>query len=245
MSQSKKLGAAEKRNITADWQRAFPALAAYKPMWLLKRHGPLLVGLMLDRDSSNELYIPTFHVHNLLAPSSAIVLSLACTAPGEKQPRMARKIRVDRHEGAYLDAVEFFKKATPELDAPDLSLSRVIQLHFDFVREKRDYAIAKRCWNIFRDVALLAAWGGHDAYARDAIDGASRLMSQWDLPFDVPEWSAMVHDLARPEVMQATLSAEIAKHKLEKLPVFGLTADGPGELSVVQVYQATWGTGTV
>lgn len=243
MSQSKKLGAAEKRNITADWQREFPVLATYKPMWLLKRHGPLLVGLMLDRDSSNELYIPTFHVHNLLAPFPSISLSLIYNAPGEKQPRMARQIRVDRHESAYLDVVAFFKKATPELDAVDLSLSRAIQLHFDFVREKRDYAVAKRCWSLFCDVALLAAWGGHDAYARDCIDGASFLMREWNLPFNVSEWAATVRDLARPEVMQETLASEIAKHKLGRLPAFDLTADDPGELSAVQVYQQVWGSG--
>ncbi|HVJ26061.1 MAG TPA: hypothetical protein VM493_00920 [Vicinamibacterales bacterium] len=243
MSQSKKLGAAEKRNITADWQREFPVLATYKPMWLLKRHGPLLVGLMLDRDSSNELYIPTFHVHNLLAPSPSISLSLIYNAPGEKQPRMARQIRVDRHESAYLDVAAFFKKATPELDAVDLSLSRAIQLHFDFVREKRDYAVAKRCWTIFSDVALLAAWGGHEAYARDTIDGASRLMSEWNLPFDVSEWSTAVRDLARPELMKETLSSEIAKHKLDAVPVFDLSAGDPGELSAVQVYHEAWGPG--
>lgn len=244
MSRSNHMNAAEKKRITADWQREFPALTAHKPMWLMKRHGPLLAGLLLDRTSADERYVPTFHVHNLLAPSPAIVLSLARSAPDVKQPRMARQITLARHEGEYLEAVCFFKQAAPDLDASDLPLSRVTQLHCDFIQEKRDYAVARRCWNIFRDVALLAAWCGHQAYGSESVEAASNLMGQWNLPFDVSEWRATVLELARPEVMGMTISAEIAKHKLERLPNFDLKDDGPGELTPLQVYHATWGTGT-
>lgn len=48
--------------ITEDWARLLPGLGIYKPMRLLRRVGPMLTGICLDRDSGNEAYRPTFHV---------------------------------------------------------------------------------------------------------------------------------------------------------------------------------------
>ena len=68
-------GSARNR-ITTDWQRCFPHLGVRKPMSLLKRNGPLLIGIYLDGTRSNDVYVPLFHVHALMWPSSDMALKL-------------------------------------------------------------------------------------------------------------------------------------------------------------------------
>ena len=46
-------------------------------MWLLRRVGPLVSGICLERDSGNDAYRPTCHVHNLAKESATVSLSLA------------------------------------------------------------------------------------------------------------------------------------------------------------------------
>lgn len=75
----KKLTPAIKKRITNDWHRLFPALGVYKPMHLLNRVGPLLIGILLEVKSGNHNYIPTFHVHNLTRPFPVVALGLATT----------------------------------------------------------------------------------------------------------------------------------------------------------------------
>src|SRR5436190_8831039 len=63
--------------ITKDWKDEFPSLGVYKPLHLLRRNGPLLSGICLDRTSSGDIYKPIFHYHCLLRSCPAISLSLA------------------------------------------------------------------------------------------------------------------------------------------------------------------------
>lgn len=72
-----KLSPAIKEQITTDWKAPFPDLGIYKPMWLLRRVGPLVSGICLERDSGNDAYRPTCHVHNLAKESATVSLSLA------------------------------------------------------------------------------------------------------------------------------------------------------------------------
>jgi hypothetical protein len=61
--------------ITKDWQRELPKLGINRPMSLLRRVGPLLVGVSLEREFGSR-YTPTFHVHFLGKQSPGMLLSL-------------------------------------------------------------------------------------------------------------------------------------------------------------------------
>jgi hypothetical protein len=75
----KKMTSVDKKRITSDWNQLFPSLGVYKPMHLLNRIGPLLVGILLEVKSGNESYIPTFHVHNLTRPFPVVSLGMKTT----------------------------------------------------------------------------------------------------------------------------------------------------------------------
>ncbi|MDC6167876.1 hypothetical protein [Paucibacter sp. XJ19-41] len=233
------LSVSTSREITNDWRESFPLLGIYKSMWLLKRHGPLLMGIALDRTRSNDVYLPTFHVHNLLVPAPAILLSLVYPVPDMRQVKLPRQIKVLRHADDYLSAVAFLKQAVPDLDASVLSWRRLVQLHSDFIRQKRDYAIAKSCSRLFLDVILLAYWCGHEDYARHCEAEAVRLMKDWNPSVDVAAWQTSLHGLLDRGVMQRTLDSEISRHKLAHLPVCELSGDGEAE-AITVAYTSAW-----
>jgi hypothetical protein len=51
-----KLTRAVEKRITEDWAREFTGMGVYKRRWLMRRVGPLLIGVSLDRDSHGDLY---------------------------------------------------------------------------------------------------------------------------------------------------------------------------------------------
>ena len=239
MSKPGQLTAAIKREITNDWAKAFPTLGVFSPMRLLKRHGPLLVGVNLERTRSNDVYLPSFHVHNLLVPCPSILLSLIYPVPDQRKPALARQIKVLRHADDYLSAAAFLKQTITALESPVLHWPQIVELHCDFIRQKRDYAVAKFCASLFQDVILLAHWCGHLDYARQCQQEAAQLMQKWNPPIDISAWQTTIQGLLSRDTMEKTLVTELDRHKLRHLPVCELKTDGVAE-SISQAYATAW-----
>jgi hypothetical protein len=115
----------------------------------------------------------------------------------------------------------------------------IVELHGDFIRQRRDYAVAKFCRGVFRDVILLAHWCGHSDYARHCTEEAVRLMEDWSPPVDIDAWRTALDSMADRDTMQRTLDSELAKHKLQHLPVCELSPEGEAE-SITAIYAAAW-----
>ena len=239
MRTTPKFTPALKNSITRDWRNHFPSLGVYKPMRLLKRHGPILIGVALDITGSNDRYIPTFHIHNLIRPFPCVGLALRHVVPGKRVPQLDREIKIDMHAEEYCDAIEFLKHVAPELGFSVLGWPFVIAMYSKYVRQKRDYNIAKYCSNIFAEVILLARWCGHEDYARRCYDEALGLMRQWNPPIDLAEWQAGVDALTTREQLNEVLESEIVKHKLQHIPVYGFDPGGTAE-SITQAYVESW-----
>ncbi|MEZ5442502.1 MAG: hypothetical protein R3F15_13580 [Lysobacterales bacterium] len=228
-----------KREITSDWSETFPSLGIYKPLWLLKRHGPLLMGVLLDRTRSNDIYIPKFHVHNLLSPSLSILLSLVFEVPDFRQKALPRKIKIAHHLEQYGEAAETLRGLVPDLDADLLSWPRIVELHAEFIQQKRDFAVAKYCHAIFRDVILLASWCGKLEYAQECLDASLSIMSAWTPPIDVVAWQDSIERQMHPESMRLTLAAELQRHKLSHVPQFELQETGDTKF-ITDTYRCVW-----
>jgi hypothetical protein len=236
------LTAAARKRITEDWKNAFPNLGVYKPMWLMKRNGPLLMGICLDRTRSNDVYIPKFHVHDLISTFPGISLMLYHAVPDERQPRMPRQIRVDRHEVMSVAAMASLKSLVPEISQQDVSLSRILRMYREDL-DKNYRGLAKYPEWMFMDVILLAFWSGYHDYARTVLDGACEVMRFWPArglplkPFDVSAWRDGVETQLCRNRMASTLKEQIMKHKVAHLPVYELVADEPPEPNIVEVYK--------
>jgi hypothetical protein len=199
------------------------------------------MGVILDRTRSNDVYIPKFHVHNLLWRSPFLVLSLALQVPNYRQPRLERQIRVDRHDSDFASAVDILKGLVPEIAGSDISLSNVVRIHAEFLQQKRDFALARHCVGVFTDVILLSFWGGYADYAHRCLDDATEIMQSWNAPaINAPSWRVAVEGQLNRSRMESTLAEEIKKHKLGHLPAYELLSDAPPKLDIVQVYKTVW-----
>ena len=125
MTMPKLLTRAVEKQITEDWQREIPSLGIYVPRHLLKRIGPLLVGICLERDSSGNKYKPTFHVHCLGKEAPAVFLTLLTQLRSERSggPDF---IQVRFHKEKYKEAAaRMIRQSLLPLDG-DLTLEQVI-----------------------------------------------------------------------------------------------------------------------
>jgi hypothetical protein len=57
-----------KRQITHAWNERFPQMGVFEPMWLMRRIGPVVQGICLNRSSTGTDYIPITHIYDLCAP---------------------------------------------------------------------------------------------------------------------------------------------------------------------------------
>jgi hypothetical protein len=233
------LTTAAKKAITADWAACFPNLGVARPMWLMKRNGPILMGVCLDRTRSNDVYIPVFHVHCLLKPSTALTLELYRSVPDEQQPRLSREIRVDRHAANFHAAVEALKQQTPEITERETTLSRLLALYHDYIDARRDPAVVKYPRNLFADVITLTFWAGHEEYARSVLEEACAAMRSWPAQeIDLPSWRQSIEAQLNYARSDSQIPEELRRHKLERVPNYDIEKDDPPEPSIVQHYLA-------
>lgn len=100
-----KLTPALKRSITRDWQSLALQFAIYKPMLLARRVGPLVQGIALDRDESNETYLPILFVQCLCRPFPGLSFTFPqdLLSPRSLAPQ---RLKVQFHEQNFREACE-------------------------------------------------------------------------------------------------------------------------------------------
>src|SRR5689334_8250555 len=99
-----KLDAGAARRITEDWATAFPGFGVYRPLRILRRLGPLVQGVTLERSSSGNDYLPTAHVHALTRSFPVISLTLAERLAGNSG--VEQRIKLSDHESSFAWAVD-------------------------------------------------------------------------------------------------------------------------------------------
>ena len=116
------------KSITNDWHREFPNLSVYKPRHLLRRVGPLLIGVCLDRDSGGEKYKPCFHVHFLGKEFPVVSLTLCTQLKADSGgPEF---VEVKFHEHKFMDAARRLKQQAPlPLDDSNVDLGEIIDAY--------------------------------------------------------------------------------------------------------------------
>jgi hypothetical protein len=113
--------------ITEDWRQQLDGLAVYRPRHLLRRVGPMLIGVCLNRDSGGEKYLPCFHVHFLGEEFPCVSLTM-CTEL--RNPKGAPDyIQVQMHHQRYLEAASrLIQQALLPLKGP-IHLDQIIEAY--------------------------------------------------------------------------------------------------------------------
>jgi hypothetical protein len=211
-----KLTPAKARAITRDWQCLFPTLAVYGPLHLMRRCGPLLVGICLDRTSSGDEYRPKFHCHCLLRKSPAITLSLYVQLIGSRGAKTSVKVR--RHEAMLQEAAAKMRAlALLPLDV-DFGVGDYEAAAVEWMRRWGAF-----CWpGIIEDLILVKSWAGVD-YS-DNLVAAEAALRSWpnDIVMQlggVAAWMARVESSARNrDELESVFASEMRAHRLEGLP---------------------------
>lgn len=209
-----KLTPAIKKRITHDWQALFPSLGVYKPMHLLNRAGPLLVGILLEVKSGNHNYIPTFHVHNLTRPFPVISLSLATTLNREY-------VHVEWHTSKYQKLAKRMKEIAFIPFEGDLELHRVLEGYKQYLEQP---VIPYQMYD-YEDMVLLSAWCGNTREAQACMEFTKQHMKRWpphvlERIGDIDTWMRKFEEQSNDtEALKITCEQQIATLKVGKLPV--------------------------
>lgn len=214
----KKLTPALKKTITSDWHAAFPDFGVYKPMYLMRRAGPLLMSIYLRPDSGNQTYSPLFHVHDLARVTENITLSHMRRVDNEY-------VHMEWHESKYPRMVEAIKRlAYLPLSGP-VTLAQVLA----GLRSYQERPYVPYDPFVFHDMALACGWVGDRAQLEIVLAEAANTMRPWPAAALEPEgglaqWLVTVRAAAEDrQQLQATVAAQIALFKVDKLPATELT----------------------
>jgi len=197
---------AEKR-ITEDWQRELPGLSVYRPRHLLRRLGPLLIGVCLDRDSGGEKYKPCFHVHFLGKDFPTVSLTM-CTQL-RSNAGGPDYIEVRFHEQRYQQAISRLMQQSPLPVEGPVTIEQVIgayRKHAETPLGQRQAAI------LYADCIMLLSWCGREVEARRFLDETIATMRNEQVyqPFGSREEfrQKMLDAIEHPDEIKNTIDAQ-------------------------------------
>ena len=216
---AKRLDARSKEAITRDWQKQLPSMGIHRPMKLLRRAGPMLVGVYLQRDSGGTYYVPTTHVHCLIRPSDNITLALRRPLGG------SRVVHVSRHAEMHADAARRLAEESPIPLAGDVDLTVLVDAYTNHIAQPTSHFPVTE----YEDICLLKAWCGQVAGALQLLDAYRSALSSW--PTHVlneigkpDQWRDRIAAIVRDrEVMEKCVADEIARHNVAGMPRSSLT----------------------
>jgi len=164
MSLTKRERAEIRKSITRDWNSAYPSLGVYEPMWLMRRVGPVLIGIHLQADDLFRSYRPIFHTHDLTSGREFVALSLHQSARSERK-NAEISINLKYHENHWVKTSALLARQAALPIEGDISLEQVLHVYLERLRHSPHGEVS-----IARDMLSLAAYFGRD----DLIPGIAR-----------------------------------------------------------------------
>ncbi len=223
----KKLTISQKNKITKQWAEEFPSLGIYKSMWLLRRVGPLLQGICLDRDSSNSNYLPTFHVHNLaIQESKSISLTLYNPLLGKKN-NYPERISMVQHELKFAEFVGRFRSQAPLNLSGDFLCDRVLDAYNQYI--KRGGAETTYPLNQYHDMLCVLIWCQRFEEANAFLDGVRQQILDWPpkatqyIGERIKKFFKLQCWIDNPHEMRNSVDLTVSALKLDHLPCSNLT----------------------
>lgn len=213
--------AATARQVTVDWARVFDGFDIWRPLQLLRRVGPVLQGITLDRSTLGDAYCPTAHVHALTRPFPVVSLTLGQRLASGSG--MQEAIRFTDHAEDYLGAARrLAEQARLSLGAPPTVRDVVAELHA-FAVAHHDMGSWPAVGEV-EDSVLISSASGDKDLAEEGLQLARELVRKWPkhrLPLSwVSEevWiTSLSEKAANVEDLCATVESQVRFHKLAKV----------------------------
>lgn len=217
-----KSGALTPRRVTADWAAALPGFDVWKPLHLLRRIGPVVQGVCLDRTTSGNEYMPTAHVHALTRDFPVISLMLGQRLEGASgQPE---RVLFANHDGEYRAAVGALRvQSVLSLSEEPPSLEQVVRAYHSAASASYDKGFPPAVPEM-EDSVLVAAAAGLADLLQEGLALAGELVDLWPkarLPLNwrgSEDWLEGLRAKAADAVaLSATVHHQVARHKLAKV----------------------------
>lgn len=223
-----KLSIKAKTRITRDWQHCLPSMTVFRPMWLLKRNGPLLTGIALDGNRDNSAYRVIVHSHNLLVKTDFVSLTLWSPLQNARGT-YHEEITLRGHEEKLPAACERLRSQSPLPLTDSLGLSEGISAYELYIKEKK-FLVGMPIF-MFQDIISLLVWCKRISEAEKALNKFVAEMMGWNekVFFQVGGREAFftkLRDLIeRPEELLSIFSDQLRLLKVESIPDYGLSCD--------------------
>lgn len=205
------LNASSAKRITADWVSVFPDFDVYRPLWLMRRMGPVVQGIILDRTRSGDEYVPTSHVHALTHDFPTISLMLN---------QRSDRVKVIHHERDYLSAAAKLRDQSVLSLADSSTIDAIIAAYHSvaITQQQKGYPPAVQ---EMEDSILISAATDRLELLHASLALASELATVWPksrLPLDwsgAEEWLGGLQEKAADRrQLESLVNDQINKHKL-------------------------------
>ncbi|MFF0560655.1 hypothetical protein [Streptomyces sp. NPDC004266] len=214
-------GAPTAGRVTKEWAAEFPDFDVWKPLRLLRRIGPVVQGVCLDRTTGGDGYLPTAHVHALTRefPVVSLTLGRRLTRPsGTPDP-----VLFARHERDFGRATGALREQSAlPLDEPP-SIEAIVREYHAEARRRVEKGHGPAVPEVEDGILVAAAAGQHDL-AEEGLSLARELTGVWprsSMPLDWPGAEAWLDGLvARAgdrEALVAVVRGQTVAHKLARV----------------------------
>lgn len=188
-------------------------------MRLLRRVGPIVVGIALDENTNGDTYRPIAHIHCLAREFPSISLALKQEVPNEY-------VAVQWHSSKLQHMVERLRAVACVPIEGDLSLGSLLDAYHEYIERPAGRYQVK----LLEDLVLIPTWIGHLERAGQEHDHALRIGSGWpqsvfDREGGWEAWRTALSAMISPSSVQSTVASETKRHALEGLPAFELGAN--------------------
>lgn len=211
------------RRITSDWAELFPEFTRWQSLRLLRRIGPVVQGIALDRSGDAKSYEPTVHVHALTRAFPTVSLTLCqrlASATGASQ-----SVDVARHASLYRESAAMLEEQSrlPLRRFPDLReiLEAYRESAASAQRGRLPAAIVE-----LEDLVLIPAAAGLPDLSEEGWEFTSGLARHWSPREGPPGWSDAGTWLewlwaraADPIALETTVHEQISAHRLSAVNV--------------------------
>lgn len=214
----------DRERIQSDWRSCCPSMRLYKSMSLIKRNGPIIVGLSLREDRGNTSYKVIPYVHNLLRQTSYITLTLNYPLR-TKQGTYHDSFTLNSHDREFLDVCRRLHEQTLFPLSESLSLPQIIRAYEEYI--SRGLNLESPAF-LYEDIVSLFAWCGKLEEAKQRLLNYVSVMSDWDdqmfrhVGGKLAFFDRLVEIVENRGLLEKTCESNLSLFKLERIPDYGL-----------------------
>ncbi|MER5181771.1 hypothetical protein ABT009_26010 [Streptomyces sp. NPDC002896] len=209
------------KRVTSDWGAALPGFSEWRPLRLLRRIGPVVQGVTLDRTTAGDGYFPTTHIHALVRefPVIALTLGQRLVTPSGIQ----ESVSFARHSGEYQSAARrLVAQSRLSLEEPP-TISSIVDALYEHVSLQQERGLPPAVREL-EDGVLIAAAAGEPSLVEFGLRLARQMVDVWPkarLPLDWKGsdiWlTGLEERIADPSVLSDVVEQQISFHKLAKV----------------------------